>query len=152
MISEDNFKAFESFLGNNTGVKFASAELSRVGPKRADRLGCCDLAWGDLRRWCDGLFGLGPNDRCVKRPQACFSPGAADLVTFALTRSASYVLETAHPPHNLTSDDATELKANSDWPDRDHQIATGILSTCSEDIIKSHIHLIDAVFPRSFKI
>ncbi|EIW69848.1 hypothetical protein TREMEDRAFT_61618 [Tremella mesenterica DSM 1558] len=73
-------------------------------------------------------------------------------IAFALTRSASFIVETAHPPHNLTSTDATELKANSDWIERDHQIAAGILSTCSEDIIKSHIHLIDAVFPRSYKI
>ena len=68
-------------------------------------------------------------------------------LALSLTRSSWFVLPSAtipDPPGSLTTSLSLEqARANTDWIDRDHQIAAAILSTTDESILTAHIHLLD---------
>ena len=68
-------------------------------------------------------------------------------LALSLTRSSSFVLPSATVPHPALSSvsplSIDQVRANTDWVDRDHQIAAAILSTTDESILTAHIHLLD---------
>jgi len=68
-------------------------------------------------------------------------------LALSLTRSSSFILPLATIPYPLASLNTPlsldQARANTDWIDRDHQIAAAILSTTDESILTAHIHLLD---------
>lgn len=68
-------------------------------------------------------------------------------LALSLTRSSSFVLPLATIPYLPTSPSTPlsldQIRANTDWIDRDHQVAAAILSTTEKSILTAHIHLLD---------
>ncbi len=71
------------------------------------------------------------------------------ILALSLTRSSSFVLPSATIPYPIPLGSspiplpADQARANTDWIDRDHQIAAAILSTTDESILTAHIHLLE---------
>lgn len=64
-------------------------------------------------------------------------------LALSLNRCSQFIAADATVPYQGKPLSAEQLKANSDWDDRDQQVAAGILPTCEESILAATIHLLE---------
>lgn len=136
----------ESSLGerrpsNTSSISLASLETSSFPPEATDHTNTTTPSF-DMSDAIAKAFGSVPKltgkENFVVWKQRI-------TLALSLCRATSFTLATSTPP-------ASDEKAKSDWHERDHQIAAGLLTTTDEAILTAHIHLLDQSERRTYQI